>query len=36
VIRGFAGEDISKAVYYPEDERWLVAHEDTVTHGRVA
>src|SRR3712207_9087837 len=31
-IRGFAGEDITAAVYYPEDDRYLVAREDTVTH----
>ncbi|HVV59640.1 MAG TPA: hypothetical protein VHC45_14875 [Gaiellaceae bacterium] len=34
-IRGFAGDDIERAVYYPEDERFLVAHEDTVTHWQV-
>ena len=34
-IRGFAGEDIDTAVYYPEDERYLVAREDTVTHYEV-
>jgi heme-degrading monooxygenase HmoA len=31
-IRGFAGDDVERAVYYPEDERFLVEHEDTVTH----
>ncbi len=35
-IRGFAGDDIERAVYYPEDERFLVAHEDTVTHWQVS
>ena len=34
-IRGFAGEDIETAVYYPEDERYLVQREDTVTHYEV-
>ena len=31
-IRGFAGDDIEKAVYYPEDERFLVERDDTVRH----
>jgi heme-degrading monooxygenase HmoA len=31
-IRAFAGEDIETAVYYPEDERYLVEREDTVRH----
>ena len=31
-IRGFAGEDIETAVYYPEDERYLIEREDTVRH----
>jgi heme-degrading monooxygenase HmoA len=31
-IRGFAGDDIDAAVYYPEDDRYLVAREDTVAH----
>jgi hypothetical protein len=34
-IRGFAGEDIDTAVYYPEDDRYLVQREDTVTHYEV-
>jgi len=34
-IRGFAGDDIERAVYYPEDDRYLVEHEDTVTHWQV-
>jgi heme-degrading monooxygenase HmoA len=34
-IRGFAGEDVERAVYYPEDDRFLVEHEDTVTHWQV-
>jgi heme-degrading monooxygenase HmoA len=35
-IRAFAGNDVEKAVYYPEDERYLVEKEDTVTHYEVA
>ena len=31
-IRGFAGDDIDKAVYYPEDDRFLVERDDTVRH----
>jgi heme-degrading monooxygenase HmoA len=32
VVRGFAGDDISRAVLYPEDDRYLVDREDTVIH----
>jgi heme-degrading monooxygenase HmoA len=31
-VRAFAGPDPDTAVYYPEDERFLVAQEDTVEH----
>lgn len=31
-IRGFAGDDIEKAVYYPEDDRFLIERDDTVRH----
>jgi heme-degrading monooxygenase HmoA len=31
-VRRFAGDEPERAVYYPEDERFLVAHEDTVSH----
>jgi heme-degrading monooxygenase HmoA len=31
-IRRFAGDEPERAVYYPEDERYLVEHEDTVLH----
>lgn len=31
-IVGFAGADIDKAVYYPEDDRYLIHHEPTVEH----
>ena len=34
-IRGFAGGDISVAVFYPEDERYLIEREVTVTHYEV-
>jgi heme-degrading monooxygenase HmoA len=36
VISGFADEDISRAVFYPEDDRYLVDRELTVTHYEVA
>jgi heme-degrading monooxygenase HmoA len=32
VIRAFAGDDIDRAVFYPEDERYLVERELTVSH----
>ncbi|MEU4221130.1 hypothetical protein [Actinoplanes sp. NPDC026623] len=35
-IRGFAGDDISRAVFYPEDERYLIGREEIVTHYTVA
>jgi len=31
-IRSFAGDDIEAAVLYPEDERFLIDGESTVTH----
>jgi heme-degrading monooxygenase HmoA len=31
-IHAFAGDDVERAVYYPEDERFLVEHDDRVTH----
>jgi heme-degrading monooxygenase HmoA len=31
-IEGFAGEDIEKAVFYPEDDRFLVERDLRVTH----
>lgn len=33
-IRGFAGDDVDQAVYYPEDDRFLVDRDDTVRHYR--
>ena len=35
-IRAFAGEDVERAVFYPEDDRFLVDREETVTHFDVA
>jgi heme-degrading monooxygenase HmoA len=34
-IRAFAGDDIEAAVYYPEDERYLIEADPTVTHHQV-
>jgi len=34
-IEGFAGADIEQARYYPEDERYLIELEPTVTHYEV-
>ena len=31
-IRAFAGDDVETAVYYPEDDRYLVERELTVKH----
>lgn len=31
-VKAFAGEDYETAVYYPEDERFLVEHDDTCAH----
>ncbi|HYI55120.1 MAG TPA: hypothetical protein VEX57_14235 [Microlunatus sp.] len=31
-IEEFAGSDISRAVFYPEDDRFLVGRETTVDH----
>ena len=35
-VRGFAGQDIDKAVFYPEDDRYLVERDLTVRHYEVA
>ena len=35
-IRRFAGNDIGRAVFYPEDDRFLVARDDHVNHYEVA
>src|SRR5712671_3184864 len=34
-VRRFAGEDPERAVFYPEDDRYLVARDDHVTHFEV-
>ncbi len=34
-IRAFAGDDIEAAVFYPEDDRYLVDRETTVRHYEV-
>jgi heme-degrading monooxygenase HmoA len=31
-VREFAGDEIGKAVFYPEDDRYLVNRELTVSH----
>jgi len=31
-IRAFAGDDVERAVFYPEDDRYLVDRELTVSH----
>ncbi len=35
VIRNFAGEDIEKAKYYPEDDNFLLEFEEKVNHYEV-
>ena len=35
-IADFAGADISRAVFYPEDDRFLVERELTVDHYEIA
>ena len=34
-IHGFAGDDISRAVFYPEDDDYLVDRDVTVSHYEV-
>jgi hypothetical protein len=36
VVRGFAGDDIERAVFYPEDDRYLVDRDLTAKHYVVA
>lgn len=31
-VRGFAGDDPKRAVFYPEDDRFLVERDEQVTH----
>jgi hypothetical protein len=35
-IEGFAGREISTAVFYPEDDDYRIGRETTVTHYEVA
>jgi heme-degrading monooxygenase HmoA len=35
-IRGFAGDDIESAVFYPEDDDFLVERETHVTHWKIS
>jgi hypothetical protein len=35
-IEGFAGQDIGVAMFYPEDDDYLIDRETTVTHYEVA
>lgn len=35
-IKAFAGEDYATAVFYPEDDRYLVERDRTCTHWDVA
>ena len=34
-IRAFAGEDIDQAVFYPEDDRFLIERDELVRHYEV-
>ena len=34
-IRRFAGDDIERAVFYPEDDHYLVARDERVSHYEV-
>jgi len=34
-IERFAGEDVERAVYYPEDRKYLIDKEDRATHWEV-
>ena len=31
-VRGFAGDDIQRAVFYPEDDRFLIERDHTCSH----
>ena len=35
-VKAFAGEDPERAVFYPEDDRFLVERDEHVTHYAVA
>ena len=34
-VRAFAGDDVEKAVFYPEDERFLIERDEQVSHYEV-
>jgi heme-degrading monooxygenase HmoA len=34
-VRRFAGDDVERAVFYPEDERYLVERDERVRHYEV-
>ncbi len=34
-VRGFAGEDVETAVFYPEDDRFLIERDTTSSHWEV-
>ena len=34
-VRAFAGPDVGRAVFYPEDDRFLIARDEHVTHYEV-
>ena len=34
-VRGFAGDDVTRAVFYPEDDRFLVERDLTAAHYQV-
>jgi heme-degrading monooxygenase HmoA len=35
-VKRFAGDDYETAVYYPEDDRYLIARDDKSSHWEVA
>ena len=35
-VQGFAGDDIERAVFYPQDDRYLIERDLTATHYVVA
>lgn len=34
-VRGFAGDDVERAVFYPEDDRFLIERDLTAAHWAV-
>jgi heme-degrading monooxygenase HmoA len=34
-VKAFAGEDYEKAVYYPEDDRYLIERDERTSHWQV-